>query len=134
MNGAATNENEIALGPFSPLIFSCTLYAGQRSRKIPLPALLNSGVDSMRSFYVSNCVISSPPFAPLLYLSFLSSTLQLVENPLTHSHETSNVDSEASYDAYVHSQFSSLLLTDFYLYTPFTPSSEEITSNLLCSM
>jgi hypothetical protein len=64
-NGASTNENEIALGAFSP--YGCTLYAGQRSRSINLQRSEGS-----TAFHVGNCILTSPSTTPVLFVAFLN--------------------------------------------------------------
>ena len=72
MNGAATNEREVALGPFIPQSFGSTLYAGQRCRKPTSPF----GPAAVTPFHVSNCIVAPPQFTPFLYLSFLTLSLE----------------------------------------------------------
>lgn len=67
LNGATLNGNDIALGAFLSNDFGCTLYAGQSSRAISP----NSDANYIFSFHVSNCIIGSPQFTPVLYISFL---------------------------------------------------------------
>jgi hypothetical protein len=68
VNGATTSEREIAIGPFFPLSYPSTLYAGQRSR-------INSSISdpaATNSFHVTNCSIASPPLTPFLFVLFLT--------------------------------------------------------------
>jgi hypothetical protein len=72
MNGATTSEREIAMGPFSPLSYASTLYAGQRSRR-------NSSISdpvATNSFHVTDCIVAPPPFTPFLFVSFLTLSLK----------------------------------------------------------
>lgn len=67
MNGAATSDREVALGPIIPRSFGSTLYAGQRCRMKITPS--NPG--EMASFHVSNFTVAPPRFTPFLFVSFL---------------------------------------------------------------
>lgn len=62
MNGAATNEDEIATGPFYSPLMSSTLYSGQMARKIN---------QTITSYHISDCVVAPPPETPTIFLSFL---------------------------------------------------------------
>jgi len=62
MNGAATNEDEIATGPFYSPLMSSTLYSGQMARKIN---------QTITSYHVSDCVVAPPPETPTIFLTFL---------------------------------------------------------------
>ncbi|KAL7473397.1 hypothetical protein ACHAXS_013849 [Conticribra weissflogii] len=65
MNGPATNENEIATGPFNSPHMSCTLYSGQMARKID---------KMLTSYHISDCIVAPPPETPVIFLSFLKIT------------------------------------------------------------
>ena len=68
MNGASTNDNEVSIGQCKS--FACSLFAGQRSRKITL-----SG-HSVSSMHISNCIVGPPPFTSMLYVSFMNLVLK----------------------------------------------------------
>ncbi len=72
MNGAATSEREVALGPIIPQSFGSTLYAGQRCRMKIAP----SDPGDMTSFHVSNFTVAPPRFTPFLFVSFLILSLK----------------------------------------------------------
>ena len=68
MNGATNTEHEVAMGPFRPSAFGCTLYAGQRSRR----CLTRTDQSAVSSYHVSNCSVGPPHFTPFFFNSFLS--------------------------------------------------------------
>jgi hypothetical protein len=67
MNGASTNENEVAIGQFNSS-FGCNLFAGQRSRTVAVPGMSD---ESVASLHVSSCIVGPPPFTQMLFVSFL---------------------------------------------------------------
>jgi hypothetical protein len=68
MNGASTNENEASIGPLNKT-FGCSLFAGQRSRKIMIPSSVDEFIASL---HVSHCIVGPPRFTSMLFISFLS--------------------------------------------------------------
>jgi len=64
MNGASTNENEIAIGNCSKK-FPCNLFAGQHSRTVTVAN------QSISSLHISNFIVGPLSFTPVLYKTFL---------------------------------------------------------------
>lgn len=79
MNGASTNENEIAIGHCSKA-FACNLFARQRSRYITCVS------QSISSIHVSDCIAGPPPFTSVLYSLFLGNSISGGNN-LAHINE-----------------------------------------------
>ncbi len=79
MNGPATNENEIATGPFNSPLMSCTLYSGQMARKID---------KMLTSYHIGDCIVAPPPETPVIFLSFLKIT-ELLRMSADHSQNIS---------------------------------------------